>query len=155
MNSIARQLATPTRGSPILPPVVDLHHEKKKNAFASGPPTFEESSKLVLDLLPSYRRVAIIIDALDECDQSRGKLISTFCQVIAQSAFSNVKVFISSRRDADIRRLLQSSPNIFIEATDNREDITSFVAQKLQPLPISQELKEEICSTLVEKSEGV
>jgi hypothetical protein len=154
MNSIARQLATPTRGGPILAPAVDLYRGKKQNAFASGVPTFEESFNVLVNLLPSYRRTVIIVDALDECDQTRGKLISKFCHLIDESP-SSVKVFISSRRDGDITDELQSAPNISIEATDNLEDITSFVEQNIQPLPINGELREEICSTLIEKSEGV
>lgn len=64
-----------------------------------------------------------MIDALDECDQTRGKLISALCQVINQ--VTKVKIFISSRRDADITNQVRPIPNISVEATNNREGITS------------------------------
>ncbi|KAL2010057.1 hypothetical protein VTN00DRAFT_5864 [Thermoascus crustaceus] len=128
MNSIARQLATLMPGGPILPPVVELHREKQKNAFASGNPTFEESSKVLLDLLPNYRQAVIIVDALDECDsETRGRLITAFCQLVDPlHGFSsgNAKIFIFSRRDADITDKLQFTSNISIGATDNLQDIT-------------------------------
>lgn len=83
MNSIARQLATLMPGGPDLPPVVELYREKQKNAFASGNPTFEESFKVLLDLLPNYRQAVIVVDALDECDpETRGGLIAAFCQLV-------------------------------------------------------------------------
>lgn len=154
MNSIVRQLATPVPAGGILNPVFNLYQEKQKKAFASGPPTFEESFKILLTLLASYKRVVIIVDALDECDRTREKLMVTFCQMVGQS-FINVKIFIASRRDDDISKQLQSTPNISIAATDNWEDITSFVTQNIQSLPISPELCGEICRSLIEKSEGV
>jgi hypothetical protein len=153
LNCITRQLATPTVGGPILFPAVKMHREHKKKAFASGSPTFEQSSSILVDILRCYQSSIIIIDALDECDQTRGKLISTLCQIINQA--TKVKIFISSRRDADITNQLRLIPNISVEATNNREDITSFVTQNIQPLPIGQELRDEICHTLVERSEGV
>lgn len=67
----------------------------------------------------------------------------------------SAKIFISSRRDADITDKWQSTSNISIGATDNLQDITSFVIRNIQPLPISQRLREEICTTLIDKREGV
>lgn len=76
MNSIIRQLATSITGDPILHPVLELYQEKEKNAFILGKPTFEESVKALLDLLPSHQQITIIVDALDECEQqTRGKLV--------------------------------------------------------------------------------
>jgi len=73
----------------------------------------------------------------------------------SSSNSSTIKIFISSRRDADITDQLQTALDISVGATVNRQDIISFVTQNIQPLPISQELGEEICNTLIEKSEGV
>jgi hypothetical protein len=73
----------------------------------------------------------------------------------------NVKIFISSRRDGDIKRQLERKENISIEATDNQDDIAKFVAEKIAEnendryYPISEGLKSEIVDTLLYKSGGM
>ena len=47
------------------------------------------------------------------------------------SSSKSLRVFISSRPDADIRDRFLSQPNIEIQATDNQEDIKKFVHEEI------------------------
>lgn len=69
----------------------------------------------------------IFTDALDECDLlRRHELLEALDNIITHSA-NLVKVFVSSRDDNDIVGRLDNSPNIYISASDNEEDIIRFV----------------------------
>lgn len=102
----------------------------------------------------------MVLDALDECyEESRGDLIDVFNWLVTQS--DNVKIFVASRRDDDIKWQLERKSNIGIGATHNQGDIERFVnerienAQKTRRKPISRELKQDIITTLYEKSGGM
>jgi hypothetical protein len=72
-----------------------------------------------------------------------------------------LKVFISSRRDGDIRTQLEKQANVEISAIDNQNDISSFVAHaigehlKSKPGSIPKRLQEKIVATIHEKSGGM
>ena len=69
----------------------------------------------------------IIIDALDECDPARRHELLLALERIRDESVNLVKMFVSSRDDQDIVRRLNNSPDVFIHATDNCEDIENFV----------------------------
>jgi hypothetical protein len=50
---------------------------------------------------------------------------------------------------------LKNTPNLTIEATDNRDDISKFISENIDQMRIGCNLKEEIHTTLLDKSEGV
>lgn len=79
---------------------------------------------------------------------------------IAESS-KPVVILISSRQDGDIKRLFEDGPSLEIRAIDNRDDIARFVNHEVTASKnfwrdqISPELKELICNTLVDGSEGM
>lgn len=158
MNSILMQLATTGEGS-ILSPVLELHKKKRGSAFAPGSPLFAETVAVLQEVLSKYQNVTVIVDALDECEpKARKNLITEFNSLIdsANNSLSTVfKLFISSRRNEDIVNALKNTPNLALEATDNREDIAKFISDGIDPLPIKSVLKEEIGRTLQNQNEGV
>jgi hypothetical protein len=97
---------------------------------------------------------------LDETHKKpRTELIDIFGYLINESP--QLKVFISSRRDDDIKNQLAKGANIGIEATDNGNDIGKFVmdqidqAQKHRRNPISPDLRQDIIQVLLDKSQGM
>ncbi|KAH6669479.1 hypothetical protein B0J14DRAFT_431832, partial [Halenospora varia] len=118
---------------------------------------------IILELLDENPAI-IIIDALDECDPNRRHEIITALQTIIQSAASVVKVFVSSRDDQDIRCRLENSPNIYIQARTNGEDIQRFIEtqvyqavreRRLLSGNVSGELQNHITNTLISKAQGM
>lgn len=161
LNSVVRQLSTFKDGDVIQPPLMQLYKEREKSAFASGGLKIEESRSLLRQLTELYLHTTIVIDALDECERdSRPKLVEALDFVVQESP-NPVKVLISSRQDEDIRHRFEGGPNVGIKATDNKDDIAKFVTSKIQNWPahwsdkIPPPLKEEVCKTLVEKSDGM
>jgi len=139
---------------------MQMYKEKQATGFASTQLRYREAEDLLLELMRPYSRTTLVVDALDECrKESRSKLITTFNRLIQRQP--HLKVFISSRRDGDIKHQLQKEANFGIEATDNQDDIAKFVydtiktKQKKRRLPLSDELCEQIVETLLHKSRGM
>lgn len=114
--------------------------------------------RILSKLISSYRNTTIILDALDECNMDkRSHLMDCLSQLIDQQ--SNVKIFISSRKDADIIRHFESQPIIEIHATDNQHDIESFVKAELARDKrwdsLEPELEDKVISTLHRMSRGM
>ena len=163
VRSYVRQLSTTPTGDRIHPVLLDYYKEQKKLGFAAWPPTIQVCTKLLSQLIESYPQTTIILDALDECDNStRHQLIQIFDDLAIQSA-KPVKIFISSRPDNDINYRFRTGPNIAIRATDNRDDIAMYVEERistcrkdwLDGVDRIPNLQNEIRSVLVEKSQGM
>jgi hypothetical protein len=171
MQAIVKQLSLllsashESLGSYGLPePVVAKYEERSKDGFSSGPLGFHECQDLIVSLLDMNPQTTIIIDALDECDPTkRGRLLKAL-EILVGSSTKLVKIFVSSRDDDDITLKLKNVPNLYIEATDNKDDIERFIQReitlsiqesRLLRGNISEELKKKIISTLIENAHGM
>lgn len=167
MRSILKQLSCSKSDVPIKEPIVSAYKEMKEEADEHGCDpeklTVDECVQLTLKLLENDPAV-IIIDALDECDPTRRHEILTALDTIIRRSANLVKVFVSSRDDNDIVCRLTNSPNVFIHATENGEDIRRFVFtevhqslrdQKLLSGVISDRMKNRIINTLIEGAQGM
>ncbi|KAH8147134.1 uncharacterized protein LAJ45_08934 [Morchella importuna] len=115
-------------------------------------------------LLPLQNETTIVIDALDEYDQEKGKKFLMSLRKIVESSTSLVKIFVSSRNDDDIVLKLEKLPNLWIKAADNAGDIERFVQKEvirckkdgdLLRGSIKDELLEKIISSLTTRSQGM
>jgi hypothetical protein len=125
--------------------------------------TIAESTELILALTNDNPAI-IVIDAIDECQpERRHELLNALDHIINKST-NLVKVFVSSRDDIDIVLRLVESPNIFIQASGNGEDIERFVYSEVERSiadrrllngRVSDELKNCIISTLIGGASGM
>lgn len=79
-------------------------------------------------------------------------------------AAPGVKVFVSSREDEDIARLLKSRPQIGVGAKDNKDDIERFIKTEIRRRindgellagEVSEELEKYIVDTLIARADGM
>ncbi|KAI0475504.1 ankyrin repeat-containing domain protein [Xylariaceae sp. FL0804] len=122
---------------------------------------YEQCKKQLLESVKLYSRSTLVLDALDECEEtSRAQILDVIEYLISQTK-NVVKVFISSRPELDIlsRFRKKGTPNVEIQATDNDEDIQKFVRQKIETHKhwemMSPILKDEIVNVLFTKSQGM
>ncbi|KAF8537917.1 hypothetical protein BDD12DRAFT_911128 [Trichophaea hybrida] len=164
MRSFVRQLSTPWGGDTIPSCIDNSYTQKEKPGFASGSFTFQECCVLVPELLKSYKKVTLILDALDECDRStRHHLINELNKLVNDSSSCIIKILISSRPDKDIKHRFHVVPNISIGATDNHDDIKKFITNSIDSSPpdwrdevtSTPGLQEDIINTLQEKADGM
>lgn len=156
LSSLVRQFASPVgRRGEIHQGARDLAKKLQDECLDMD---VQMSKDLLVDLVTSYQSSTIVLDALDECDDdTRGQLMDCLTFLMRQSL--NVKIFISSRMDHDIERHFRSQPMIMIQATDNKGDIEAFIRERLASdaawKDAKLELREEITTTLIDKSKGM
>lgn len=157
LRSFVKQLSISRNEQAIQEILVEIYKEKQRIGFASAQLTLEEAESLLPNLMQAYSRTTLVLDALDECyEGSRSELIRIFGRLIKVSP--QLKILVSSRRDRDIKFQLEKESNVGIEAADNHGDITKFVLAEIaqeRPKPISDELREQIVKTLLDKSHGM
>lgn len=91
----------------------------------------EDTVKLILQLLAENPSI-IVIDALDECDADKRYSLFENIDRIVRESLNVVKVFFTSRNDGDIVCRLNSTPNIYINASKNSDDIRRFVLNEVE-----------------------
>lgn len=129
LGSLVRQLASVGRNKPILAPVLERYEGAIEGAwdFEDQVWTTDECVGVLLRLFDEYPAVTLVLDALDEVDpDSRQELLDALSNM-TQHSTSLIRIFISSRSNYDIQLHLSGTPNVYIEADDNAEDIASFM----------------------------
>ncbi|KAJ0139210.1 hypothetical protein HZ326_17855 [Fusarium oxysporum f. sp. albedinis] len=158
LRSILRQLSSPVkdveRGT-IHVALKDLPNRLALNGTTFDVPTCEN---LIGKLIESYSKTTIILDALDECDRNTREELMRVLSSLANGS-SKFRVFISSRHDEDILRHFRGTPFMEMEVTDNEEDISCYVDDRLfqdsRWAHLSPELREEVKAVFHEKSLGM
>lgn len=160
LQSYVQQLSVSPQQGAVHQSLIDLYKKNQRKGGSSATLSLEESEDLLLTLMKAHSKTVLILDGLDESHQEdRAEFIEILHRLISQSP--NLKIFVSSRCDDNIKRQLELKPNIGIEATNNRDDIRRFISESLKIVdarrrnPISEALKKEIIKTLLEKSEGM
>ncbi|KAG4282209.1 hypothetical protein FPRO04_13385 [Fusarium proliferatum] len=158
LRSILRQLSIPVQeveGGTMHVALKNLPNRLELNGTTFDVSTCEH---LIGNLIKDYSRTTIVLDALDECERNtREELVRVLSNLTNES--SKLRVFISSRHDEDIARHFRDTPAMAIQATDNGEDISSFVKDKLfrdtRWPGISHKFQEEVKSVFHKKSQGM
>jgi hypothetical protein len=158
-----RQLSCFKPSLPLREPIVRKFEELEDEAFDPRGLTLEESKELIISLTDGFP-ATIVIDALDECDpQKLYELLKALTEMLKIST-GLLKIFVSSRDNADIRRLLETLPNLCIHAADNSEDIQRFIQLevgqsiddgRLLGGDVSLELRDLITKTLSDGADGM
>lgn len=164
LRSLVRQLSVRNPHEAILEPVRRVYKEREDGAFAAGTLTLEESTALIIELSQCRQLTTIIVDALDECEQSlRLELLDAFNEIL-QGSNGLIKILVSSRDVGDIVCQLEGCLNLEIQASKNQVDINRFVDWGVDDLikrkqllsgKISDDLRQEIKQVLCEKAGGM
>jgi ankyrin repeat domain-containing protein 50 len=157
LRSFVRQLSTIAGGDDsIHKRLRELHIQTRIKASGL---TIDVCRDLLLEFINLYPKTTLILDALDECDKRRRGVLAEAFDYFLVHAQRPVKIFISSRPDGDLRERYKSRANIEIQATDNHDDIATFVDGEIikhrRWKKISPGLRKEIVETLLERSQGM
>lgn len=141
------------------PKLVSSIYEKRN---VSGQLTLGECRAILLKLSAGFSETTIIIDALDECNRSTRRLLLVALKDLLASPYL-VKIFVASRDDDDLTRILARFPGVRIGA-DNTRDIELYINSQINDRIANEELlcgnvdpklKEFIILTLREKACGM
>jgi hypothetical protein len=121
-------------------------------------------TELFINIAKLYETLFIVIDGLDECPEEKRSPILDFIVEASSNPDTNIKVFVSSRRESDISAQFKylDTPAIELEAGKITPDIRSFVQYEASRLRRQSKLRvrddalfAEIVQRLVEKSDGM
>jgi hypothetical protein len=132
-RSLVRQLAYSPKTTQVDDDVVNAY--KSRASPETDPLTLKECRQILPRLLYRYKSTALIIDALDECARPQ-ELLSELKELSAAikklGATSPVKLFMSSRDDVNVTRILTDCESISITpkavAADFKYFVTRYVA---------------------------
>lgn len=103
MGALLRQFASSSPDTPIKEPVAREYEARKRQADDDCSRlkelTIDDCTRLILELTHDSQ-ATIVIDALDECDDS-GQLLRALQRIVRESK-ELVKIFVTSREDVDI-----------------------------------------------------
>jgi len=111
-----------------------------------------------------YQKIFIVIDGLDECPEESRSAILDFIVEVLWKPDSNIKVFVSSRKEPDISARFKrlNAPAIELETGKITPDIQAFVRHEALRLRTESSLRvrddalfTEIIESLVEMSDGM
>ncbi|KAL6884772.1 hypothetical protein GGI43DRAFT_305265 [Trichoderma evansii] len=129
--------------------------KEEKRGFST-----DECETALIELTNFYPRTTLVLDALDECKvDTREALARILCKLVDKGE-GTVKVFIASRKEADIEEYLGSQKLIEIATDDNRDDIEKYIEEEIAKVgvfwsSVSAEVKEQVKKTMREKSDGM
>ncbi|KIM99246.1 hypothetical protein OIDMADRAFT_65994, partial [Oidiodendron maius Zn] len=163
LRSIARQLSGLDAQTPVREPARKKYEDVRGKAFQTRRLALDEIVELIL-VLTAENPATLIIDALDECDPLRRHELLTALDEIIRRSTSVVNVFVSSRDNSDIVCRLDESPNLYINAQDNSQDIKNFILLEVENAiqhkrllngQVSLQLKRSIVETLENGAQGM
>ncbi|KAF5517708.1 Vegetative incompatibility protein HET-E-1 [Colletotrichum aenigma] len=136
----------------------ELHPEKG----LSGSPDPDDLTKVILTMSQLFDQVYLIIDGLDECQDTTGEVVRALC-AIAESS-DEISMAVLSRNEDNIRDHL-SDPEIDfvnVQIAAHKEDITEYVTSEIQQRIRTKRLhfedlslEGEIVDGLVEGANGI
>ncbi|KAF8420375.1 hypothetical protein EV426DRAFT_706146 [Tirmania nivea] len=150
-------------GTGLLTHVVDIYKKREEKGQKSAQLSLAEARDLLVQITDVYPQITICIDAMDEVDNdTRIDLLNCLNHIIRTSK-NVVKIFVTTRMDVDILSQFENFPRIELQPDDNVGDINKFVLTKVQSSiknykllqgDVSNEVKEEICNVLCQRSKG-
>jgi Cdc6-like AAA superfamily ATPase len=138
---------------PTIPDMVkDLYNRITNNP---RPPSLEEISRVLHNVISMYTKVFIVIDALDELAIPERKTFLS--EIFDLEATTDASLFITSRFILDISRMFEKRTCIEIRASD--EDVSRYLDGSMSRLPSfvqsNPELEQDIKAAIITAVDGM
>jgi len=105
------------------------------------PPVLGDLKKAFLQMISTRGKIAIVVDALDHCDD-RGEIMDSLLELVDPSK-GKVKLLVTSRQEQDIKTAFAGAACLCIKADDIKGDIGIFLRDEIERLPKLRRLKPE------------
>ncbi|KAG0131109.1 hypothetical protein HOY82DRAFT_485560, partial [Tuber indicum] len=133
--------------------VEDYFSEKSQD----GPPKLSGLLNLLRHLLRRIPKLAIVVDALDECgDSLQPAMLETLREL---SGLSNINLLVVSRDHLSIKLHFEGLPSLGIQKEDVMKDLELYISHEIEQYGklkrLSVSIKHEIIGTLVNGAQGM
>ena len=120
----------------------------------------QELQALILSMVPTFERVTILVDGLDECESNTAEVSELLVGLHCEDNATNIRILLLSRDEIDIRDCLAAYTQVSISAQSS--DLRLYVGAEIESrirknkLRIKDpDLKEHIIQQLVNGAEGM
>ncbi|KAH8911152.1 hypothetical protein BR93DRAFT_322414 [Coniochaeta sp. PMI_546] len=126
----------------------ELRKEKEKKSSLL---TESEYLRLIKDFFPSFRRVFIVVDGLDEAPAVERQGIAEYLKKLTAgtsapgeaSNIAEVKILLTSRADYEVERILGDEAAQYHLLGGLRDDLSSWIPARMERNPTIQRLRSE------------
>jgi hypothetical protein len=122
--SILKQLSYKYPGGPIFKSVITKWRERL-DLGTEHRLDLSECIDIIVDITSTTRAI-IVIDALDELQESTRGLLLYGLDTITQESDRQVHIFVSSRENWDVKYHFRKMPKLEITTADNSHDISNY-----------------------------
>ena len=148
------------------PELVSIYDRAQSEGFNATSIDASSTELLLQRILPTFKATYVVIDALDECEEAeRKELVKALKSHVSLKRYV-VKVFVTSRDEKDLARMLSGTSHFQINADDTALDIRPFVEIKVEECinngeilggkgNVRPELRQDLIDTLVGKADGM
>lgn len=84
--------------------------------------------------ISQFKRVFVVVEALDECSQEERNLMVSFLTRQVRLAKCQLNIFLTSRPENDLQQLLKNTHTHLIDSNDTAKDIKPVVEASLKKL---------------------
>jgi hypothetical protein len=144
LYQLGQQLASShmrTRNPPRMEDVLDVLRER--NPY---PSMADMVSQILPEVISKFDRVYVVVDELDQMTENRGQLRSSLIKL----GKNDLRLFFTTRHSPGTTGRLHKAPQILIGGANTREDLDTYVKQRLVDLPRFVRNRPEL-RTLVKK----
>ena len=126
--SLVRQLAV--RNGTVHPMLSDLYHKLTKDKKRMSP-NIKDLHSLLLNLAPTFDRVFLLVDGLDECDKKDRATLLSALKDLSSLPQCKARIMVTARPHAqDINLAFQSSTRLEIKAQEI--DVETYIRSQLE-----------------------
>ena len=148
------------------PELVSAYDRARSKGFNATSIDASSNESLFRQALPTFKTTYVVIDALDECEEVERRELLTALKSHVALKHHVVKVFVTSRDEKDLARMLSGTSDFQINADDTALDIQPFVEIKVEECinngdilggqgNVTSELRQDLVDTLVSKADGM
>lgn len=151
LSSLLKQLV---QEQPSIPEVVQMLYNRHKDR--STLPSCSELSDTLLAVVTSYKRVFIIVDALDECTTAGGCRANLLSAIFNLRKEAGANIFVTSRISEEITKSFHSALCVKIHATAN--DLKLYLEGQMQVQQsdvVSSNIRSMAVSRIINAADGM
>ena len=148
------------------PELVSTYDQARSKGFNATSIDASSTESLFRGALPTFKATYVVIDALDECEEAERRELVTALKSHVALRHHVVKVFLTSRDEKDLARMLSGTCDFRINADDTALDIRPFVEIKVEECinngeilggkeNVTPKLRQDLVDTLVGKADGM
>lgn len=131
----------------------------RDHSFRGTRPSYDEIFNTLCNIVERFSSTFIIIDALDECEDSNGTLSRIVTELFKIQDKTDANIFVTSRCISGITQTFEERDSTILEIRARDEDVQIYIEGQLSTLPEwvreTPGLEREITTAIIRATDGM